>query len=106
MIVEYIRYELTSHAPADLISAYEEAAPHLQAAPECLGYDLSVCQEAPNSLILRIHWESTEAHLQGFRRGPNFPPFLGAIRPFVGEIAEMRHYVPTALEWSRGDALS
>ena len=106
MIVEYIRYELTSHAPADLISAYEQAAPHLQAAPECLGYDLSACEEEPNSLTLRIRWQSTEAHMQCFRRGPNFPPFLSAIRPFVGEIAEMRHYIPTGLKWSRQDALS
>ena len=30
--------------------------------------------------------------MNGFRRGPHFPPFLAAIRPFIGEIEEMRHY--------------
>jgi hypothetical protein len=44
---------------------------------------------------------STEKHLQGFRRGPNFPPFLAAIRDFVPEIAEMRHYRPVGVEWRR-----
>lgn len=101
MIVEYIRYELTTHSTAELIAAYEQAAPHLRAAPECLGFELSLCEEAPNSAVLRINWQSTDAHIQGFRRGPNFPPFLTAIRPFVGEIAEMRHYAPTPVQWTR-----
>ena len=35
--------------------------------------------------------------MQGFRKGEHFPGFFAAIRPFVGEIAEMRHYEPTAV---------
>jgi quinol monooxygenase YgiN len=101
MIVEIIRYELTSSTTDSLLQAYEQAARHLREAPECLGYEMSVCEEAPNACILRILWESTEAHMQGFRRGPHFPPFLALIRPFVAEIAEMRHYRRTDLIWSR-----
>jgi len=92
MTTEYIRYQLVQHEPAALIAAYAQARAHLDAAPECLGYDLAQCDDAPNSLILRIEWTSAEAHMQGFRRGPHFPPFLAAIRDFVPEIAEMRHY--------------
>ena len=101
MIVEYIRYELKSHQPSDVMDAYQLATPHLQAAPQCLGYELSHCVEEPSSLTLRILWTSTEDHLQGFRKGPHFPPFLAAIRPFIGEIAEMRHYAATDMEWHR-----
>ena len=99
--VEYIRYVLTQHAPAELIDAYRVAGEHLKAAPECLGYELSHCEEERSSLILRIQWRSTQAHLEGFRRGPHFGPFLKAIQPFIGEIAEMRHYQPSALVWDR-----
>jgi heme-degrading monooxygenase HmoA len=98
MTIEYIRYALQNHFPDELVSAYTEAGKHLSAAPECLGFDLTQCEEEPNSFILRIHWMSTEKHLQGFRLGPNFPPFLAAIRDFVPEIAEMRHYGPTGVE--------
>ena len=35
--------------------------------------------------------------MQGFRKGAHFPAFLAAIRPFIGEIAEMRHYEPTGV---------
>jgi len=101
MIVEYIRYEMKTHTPDDLVAAYLRASEALRASEECVGYDLTQCVEAPNALILRIHWTSADAHMLGFRRGPNFPPFLAAIRPFIDEIAEMRHYHETQLAWRR-----
>jgi quinol monooxygenase YgiN len=101
MIVEYIRYTLKKHTPEQLIAAYGAAAPHLQAAPQCLGYELSVCEEEPTAFVLRIMWTSTRDHLEGFRKGPHFPPFFQAIRPFVDEIAEMRHYALSDLVWAR-----
>ena len=101
MIVEYIRYALQVHRPDELMAAYAAAGAHLQAAPECLGYELSHCEEDPAALIVRICWTSTSDHLEGFRKGPNFPPFLDCIRPFIPEIAEMRHYALTDTVWSR-----
>ena len=97
MTIEYIRYELVAHEAEDFLHAYGIAADALRAAPECMAFELAQCEEAPRSFVLRIEWQSTAAHLQGFRKGPHFPPFLAAIKPFVGEIAEMRHYSPTPL---------
>jgi quinol monooxygenase YgiN len=101
MTVEYIRYDLAAHQPEDLVRAYTIAAEALLAGPECVAFELSQCEEAPRSFILRIEWRSTEAHLQGFRKGAHFAPFLAAIKPFIGEIAEMRHYSPTPVVWRR-----
>ena len=101
MTVEYIRYDLAAHEPEALVDAYVIAAAALRAAPECLALELTRCEEAPRSFILRIEWRSTAAHLEGFRKGPHFPPFLAAIKPFIGEIAEMRHYAPTPVAWRR-----
>jgi quinol monooxygenase YgiN len=101
MITEYIRYELTASTPEALVSAYAEASQHLKAAPECLGYELTRCEEAQASFILRILWTSTRDHIEGFRKGPHFRPFLALIRPFIGEIAEMRHYAGTGVAWTR-----
>jgi len=101
MIVEYIRYELAAHQPEDLVRAYTIAADALRAAPECMAFELAQCEEAPHSFVLRIEWRSTDAHLQGFRKGPQFPPFLAAIKPFIAEIAEMRHYSPTSVVFRR-----
>jgi len=101
MIVEYIRYDLVAHEPEELVAAYTIAVDSLRTAPECLAFELTQCEEAPRSFVLRIEWQSTAAHLQGFRKGPNFPPFLAAIKGFIGEIAEMRHYAATPLVWKR-----
>jgi hypothetical protein len=101
MTVEYIRYDLAAHQPEELVKAYAIAAGALRAAPECAGFELTQCEEAPRSFILRIEWRSTAAHLEGFRKGAHFPPFLAAIKPFIGEIAEMRHYAPTPVVWCR-----
>ncbi len=101
MIVEYIRYVLTKNSPESLLDAYTAAAQHLRQAPECLGYELTFCKDAPATCILRIEWRSAEAHMNGFRRGEHFPPFLALIRPYIDEIVEMRHYEHTALAWKR-----
>ena len=97
MIVEYIRYALTAHSGEELVAGYEAAQAHLAAAPEAVAWELTRCAEDPSQFILRIEWTSAEDHLTGFRKGAQFPPFLAAIRPFVGEIAEMRHYEPTGV---------
>ena len=99
MTVEYIRYTVANPARgAELVAAYEIARRSLDAAPECLGYELTACEEDETSYILRIEWTSTAGHLQGFRKGPHFPAFFKAIGGFVKEIAEMRHYRPTSVQ--------
>ncbi len=103
MIVEYIRYDLKAYAPQELIGAYARATAHLQASSECLGYHLAQCTDDASRFILRIHWTSAQDHMGKFRGGPNFPPFLAEIRPFIGEIAEMKHYAETDVVWQRPD---
>lgn len=95
MIVEYIRYEI---ADADaFMGAYEAARPSLDASGNCLAYELSRCTEDPASFILRIEWDSAEGHLQGFRKSALFGPLLAAVRPYVKDIREMRHYAVTSI---------
>jgi quinol monooxygenase YgiN len=95
MVIEYIRYEITDAEP--FLSGYEAARAALDISPHCLSYELSRCCEAPSSFILRIEWDSTEGHLQGFRKSAEFSAFLVAVRPFIESIQEMRHYEVTAI---------
>ena len=108
MIVEYIRYKLNEHATEpreDAVgtfeAAYRAASPSLDASPHCLGYELSRCIEEPGRYILRIEWDSVEGHLAGFRRGPEFAPFLAAIKPYISQIEEMQHYALTSVVASK-----
>lgn len=97
MVVEYIRYHVAADQRAALVEAYRRAAAGLDAAPECLAYELAECEEEPGHFILRIEWTSTEAHLQGFRKGPHFAGFFAHVKGFFPNIQEMRHYHPTAV---------
>ena len=101
MIVEYIRYEMPPGEADALVGAYETAAKSLQASSHCLGYELSRCSESAETFILRILWDSADGHLKGFRTSAEFAAFFAAVRPFVGQIKEMRHYEPTAVRWTR-----
>lgn len=104
MTVEYVRYSIPRERSEGFESAYTAAQAALDAAPECREYELSRCMEDPSSYVLRIEWESVEAHLEGFRRGAQFPAFFAAVKPFVADIVEMRHYAPTAVVAKKQEA--
>lgn len=104
MIVEYIRYKLhhtetasAEEASAAFEAAYRNACASLDISPHCLSYELSRCVEEADHYVLRIEWDSAEGHLSGFRRAPEFAPFLAAIRPYINQIEEMRHYAPVRI---------
>jgi truncated hemoglobin YjbI/quinol monooxygenase YgiN len=97
MIVEYLRYTIPEDRAAAFEAAYAEAAGSLEASPHCLAYELARCGDDPSSYILRIEWDSADGHLQGFRTSPEFAPFLAAVKPYIADLAEMRHYARTAV---------
>ena len=98
MIVEYIRYKVAPTRAQAFEDAYAAGQSALAASPHCLGYEVSRCVEEPGSYIVRIEWDSQQGHLQGFRTSHGFRSFFAAVRPFVGDIEEMRHYEPTAIQ--------
>ncbi|MER5641307.1 antibiotic biosynthesis monooxygenase [Kitasatospora sp. NPDC002227] len=95
MTVEYIRYHLDPERRTAFEAAYRQAAAALAASEHCLDYELTQCEEEPGAYVLRIRWTSVEAHLEGFRRSPEFKEFLAAVQPYVGDIEEMRYYRAT-----------
>jgi hemoglobin len=96
MIVEYIRYELTS-PPAAFEAAYAEAGKSLAASPHCLGWELARATDSSSQYILRIEWDSAAGHLDGFRQSAEFQRFFVEIGPFAKDIVEMRHYAITSV---------
>jgi hemoglobin len=115
MIVEYVRYQVPEQRRDAFLADYGRAAQVLARAPQCMDYELSRSVDEPACHVLRITWTSADDHLQGFRGGPLFPDFLAAVRPYVGDIVEMRHYertavrgsgasVPSLYDWAGGTA--
>ena len=92
MVVEYIRYEVPTSRAEAFIAAYASAAKELEASPHCLGYEISRGIEEPAKFTVRIEWDSVQGHEQGFRKSPGFRTFFADVKPFFGEIREMKHY--------------
>ena len=95
MVVEYIRYNIDDARADAFEQSYERAAGALEASEHCERFEVSRCSEDPTQHIVRIEWDSEEGHLNGFRRSPEFRSFFDAVRPFVSDIDEMRHYQVT-----------
>lgn len=92
MIVEYLRYTIDAGRAEEFIAAYDRATTPLLSSPHCLAFDLSRCVEDSSQFILRVEWTSAEKHLKGFRGSAEFRAFFAEVKPFVGDIEEMRHY--------------
>lgn len=92
MIVEYLRYTVDAARQEAFIADYEAAKAPLLSSPYAVSFDLCQCVEDPSKFILRIEWTSAEDHLKGFRGSEAFRRFFAKIRPYVGDIEEMRHY--------------
>jgi quinol monooxygenase YgiN len=101
MVIEYVRYKIPAEQADEFVSAYATAADALHKSSHCLGFELSRCTEEPTLFILRIEWDSIDGHMEGFRKSPEFRTFFASVRPFVGNLGEMRHYERTAV-LSRG----
>ena len=97
MVIEYIRYKIAAEHSDEFETAYADASAALDTSQHCLGYELSRGVEEPEHWILRIEWDSIEGHEQGFRSSQEFGPFLQAVRPFMGELDEMKHYEATSV---------
>jgi hemoglobin len=95
VIVEYIRYEIEPSRWQAFEADYCHAREILLKSPHCLSFDLAQCVEEPSFYTLRIHWDSQEGHLKGFRNSPDFPAFLARVKPYLTNVREMRHYWPT-----------
>jgi quinol monooxygenase YgiN len=115
MVVEYLRYRIAPGGGAAFEAAYAEAAAVLAASPYCLDYELTRrtdeqtgprpnAEDPAEHYVLRIRWTSSEDHLAGFRRSPDFGRFFAAVRPYLGDLEEMRHYVETGVRGTGGAA--
>ncbi|MGK9120247.1 antibiotic biosynthesis monooxygenase family protein [Olivibacter jilunii] len=99
--LEVIRYKIPEMQHKDFENAYAEAVKYLKASPYCLGYKLVHGDEEPDNYIMFINWTSSEEHLNGFRKGSEFLPFLDLVKPFYNNVQEMKHYNSTSIQWTK-----
>jgi quinol monooxygenase YgiN len=102
MTTEVIRYKVPAGQASAFEEAYRKTEPILQNSSHCLGYRLLRGVEEPENWVLLLTWDSVEGHEQGFRKEPGFREFLSLVKPFLGQVQEMKHYSTNDLNWTRG----
>ena len=96
MFVEIALLKATSGDADHLRDGLLAARPVIASAP---GYQSSVFYqgvESPESFILRVEWETLEAHMEGFRNGPLFAEWRSHFQAFLDGPPVMTHYQPIA----------
>ncbi len=92
MVVEYIRYTVPPARAEEFEDAYRRAGRVLDTDPHCVRWEMARGAEEPEHFVVRIEWDSIEGHEQGFRSSPQFGEFFAAVKPFLDQIQEMKHY--------------
>ncbi|MGQ0837705.1 group II truncated hemoglobin [Actinokineospora sp.] len=98
MTVEYVQYRISASDRDAFEAAHRRTIVRLASAAECLGFELTRCENDRESYILCIRWTPTEAHPAGVRSREAFREFLFEIQPYVAAIEETWHSAPTGIE--------
>jgi heme-degrading monooxygenase HmoA len=56
------------------------------------GHAIWACQETPGRFVLKVEWETLEAHTVGFRQSPAFGEWRAIIGPFFAQPPHVEHF--------------
>lgn len=99
--VEIIRYTIPTDMQTNFEKAYSDAGVFLKQSSYCVGYEMLKGEDEPTHYIVRIHWTSTEDHLQKFRKSGEFHGFFALVKPYFNNIEEMKHYTLTNMAMTK-----
>jgi heme-degrading monooxygenase HmoA len=96
MVVELAILKAKDGATHQLVEAMRGARSVLARSAGYLGSVFYQGIEDPGTVVLRIEWETLEAHTQGFRQGPLFPEWRSHFIHLVEGPPQVTHHVPIA----------
>jgi heme-degrading monooxygenase HmoA len=96
MVVEIALLKAKSGAADELRKGLQAARAVIARAPGYLRSEFYQGVESPDSFILRVEWETLEAHISGFRQSPLLPEWRRHFYHFVDGTPVVTHYVSIA----------
>ena len=70
------------------------AAPIFAQAEGFVSVELQRCEERPSVFLLRVGWESVEAHTERFRGSELFTQWRAFANPYFAEPPSVEHFAP------------
>lgn len=96
MIYEQAHIPIREGAEDEFIEMFWRDVPAIFGAAEgFVSIELHRCVERPSVLLLRVGWESVEAHTEQFRNSPLFTQWRELASPYFAEPPSVEHFIPT-----------
>ena len=92
VILEHAILPVIAGREADFEAAFAEAAPIISSMPGFVDLRLSRSIETPNAYLLLVHWDSVEAHEQGFRGSPEYDRWRELLHGFYEPFPVVEHF--------------
>lgn len=73
-------------------ASFAEARLIVAAAPGCRDLRLHRGIESPERFVLLVEWDSVAAHMEGFRRSPDFERWRALMHRHFAGPADVEHY--------------
>ena len=101
MVIEVIRYTLTSGDEAAFEEACHSGGALLEASSHCLGFSLMRSTRERQRYTMLIYWDSPDGHLIGFRQSAAFKEYQELLAPYASYVEEDGHYRKTGIDLTK-----
>lgn len=92
VIVEHAELAGAADREAEFEAAFGKARKVIAEAGGFRWTELLRCEERPETYLLRVGWESVEAHTVGFRESERFQCWRALVGPFFAKPPAVEHY--------------
>jgi heme-degrading monooxygenase HmoA len=92
MVLEVAVLDVKPGLAPDFEGAFREASQYIAATPGYVSHELQRCLEDANRYILLVHWQTLEAHTEGFRGSSQYEEWRRLLHHFYDPFPTVQHY--------------
>jgi len=92
MILEVAVLDVIPGQESEFQSAFAKASPIISSMSGYISHQLQQCIEKQNRYILRVNWETLEAHTIGFRGSEQYQEWKRLLHHFYDPFPIVEHY--------------
>ncbi len=68
------------------------ASQYIRSIPGYVSHELQHCVEKPSRYLLLAHWQTLEAHTEGFRKSPQYAEWKKLLHHYYDPFPTVEHY--------------
>jgi len=94
MILEVAILDVKPSQEAAFERDFATASAYISGVAGYLSHELQRCVEKKSRYILLVHWETLEAHTEGFRKSPQYSEWKKLLHHYYDPFPSVEHYSP------------